>query len=208
MGELIPARPALKLQFVASVLLDLVSAITLIYRATDSSRFDSWVLEARKSLDPAILHDLETLIGFSGHPLYYLEELLMSFEPLQPARHDADFGSFIAHLNQLPAWSFQQMVAQALQKVYGDRGVTEVTPDSADRMAWSTFMEPGISGSDLGEGVDLVLAPEQLKARTVSLLDSFWNECYGQECERSLPEMRRVLRQIRFAGYPKCRERV
>ena len=61
MGELIPARPALKLQFVASVLLDLVSAITLIYRATDSSRFDSWVLEARKSLDPAILHDLETL---------------------------------------------------------------------------------------------------------------------------------------------------
>ena len=132
----------------------------------------------------------------------------MSFEPLQPARHNADFGSFIAHLNQLPAWRFQQMVAQALQKVYGDRGVTEVTPDSAVRMAWSTFLEPGISGSDLGEGVDLVLAPEQLKARTVSLLDSFWNECYGQECERSLPEMRRVLRQIRFAGYPKCRERV
>lgn len=49
MGELIQARPALKLQFVVTVSLDLASAITLIYRATDSSRFDSWVLETRKS---------------------------------------------------------------------------------------------------------------------------------------------------------------
>ncbi len=202
MGELIQARPALKLQFVASVPLDVVSAITLVYRATDTGRFDSWLVAARRSLDQPIRHDLETLLGFSGHPLYYLEELLMSFEPLQPARLDADFGSFIAHLRHLPAWRYQRMVAQALQKVYGDRGVTEIAPEPADRMAWRVFLEPGMTGGDLDEVVDLVLAPEQLKARTVSLFDRFWNECYGQECERSLPEMRRALRQVRSTDYP------
>ncbi len=202
MGELIQARPALKLQFVTSVSLDVVSAMTLVYRATDSDRFDSWLIAARRSLDQVIRHDLDTLLGFSGHPLYYLEELLMSFEPLRPARLDADFDSFIAHLRQLPAWRFQRMVAQALQKVYGDRGVTEIAPEPADRMAWKAFLEPGMTGGDLDVVVDLVLAPEQLKARTVSLFDRFWNECYGRECERSLPEMRRVLRQARLTGYP------
>lgn len=202
MGELIQARPALKLQFVASVPLDLVSAITLIHRATDSDRFDSWLVETRRSLNPAIRHDLETLLGFSGHPIYYLEELLMSFEPLQPAHLDADFDSYIAHLRQLPACHFPRMVAQALQKVYGDRGVTDVAPESADRVAWRAFLEPGITNADLDEALDLVLAPEQLKARTVALFDRFWNECYHQECERSLSEIWRVLRQVRLADYP------
>lgn len=201
MGELIAARPALKLQFVASVSLDVVSAITLIYRARDASRFDSWLVEARRSLEPAFQHDLDTLLGFSGHPLYYLEELLMSFDPLEPARIDADFGTFIGHLVQLPAARFQRMVAQALHNVYRDRGVTEVLPELADRLAWRVCLEPGITSGDLDEVVDLVLAPEQLKARTVSLFDRFWNEYYGQECERSLPEMRRVLRQVHLAGH-------
>lgn len=202
MGELIQARPAIKLQFAASVSLDVVSAITLVYRATDSDRFDRWMVDARRSLDLVIRHDLDTLLGFSGRPLYYLEELLMSFQPLLPARRDADFGSFIAHLRQLPAASFQRMVAQALQKVYVDRGVAEVAPESADRMAWMAFLEPGITSGDLDEVVDLVLAPEQLKARTISLFDRFWNECYGQECDRSLPELRKVLRQVRSTDYP------
>jgi hypothetical protein len=177
MGELIEARPALKLQFAASVPLDVASAITLIYRATDSSRFDRWLVEARQSLDQAFQRELETLLGFSGHPLYYLEELLMSFDPLQPAGINAGFGTFIAHLEQLPARRFQAMVAHALHNVYRDRGVTEAAPELTDRLAWRAFLEPGITSSDLDEVVDLVLAPEQLQTRTVSLFDRFWNEC-------------------------------
>jgi DNA-binding transcriptional ArsR family regulator len=202
MSELIVARPALKLQFAASVPLDLTSAVSLVYRATDPSQFDDWLVEARRSLAPEVQHDLDTLLGFSGQHLYYVEELLMSFDPLQPAQLEADFATYITHLRQLPPERYQRMVAQALHRVYHDRGITEAAPDPVDRVAWRAFVEPGITRGDLDEVVDLVLAPEQLKARTVSLLDRFWNECYKAESERPLRGMRRALRQVSSTPYP------
>lgn len=202
MGELIVGRPALKLQFAASVPLDLTSAISLVYRATDPRRFDRWLVEARQALDPDVQHDLDTLLGFSGRLLYYIEELLMSFDPFEPSHIGADFDAYASHLRALPAWAYQSMVAQSLLRVYRDRGVTEAPPDTADSAAWRAFVEPGITRADLSEVVDLVLAPEQLKARTVRLIERFWHECYAEEYAHALPEMRRALRQARSTTYP------
>lgn len=202
MGELIVGRPALKLHFAASVPLDLTSAISLVYRATDPRRFDSWLVEARHALAPEVQHDLDTLLGFSGRLLYYVEELLMSFDPFESSQLAADFETYLTHLKSLPPWAYQSMVAQSLLRVYRDRGVTEAPPETTDVVDWRAFIEPGITRADLGEVVDLVLAPEQLKARTVSLIERFWQECYRAEYLRALPEMERALRQARSTTYP------
>lgn len=202
MGELIVGRPALKLDVAVSVPLDLTSAISLVYRATDPRRFDEWLVDARQRLDPQVQHDLDTLLGFSGRLLYYVDELLMSFDPLRPERLAAGFDAYLAHLRSLPAWAYQSMMAQCLLRVYRDRGVTEAPPTSDDRAEWRAFLEPGITRADLDEVVRLALAPEQLKARTVSLLERFWNDVYGAEYARVLPEMRRALRQARSTTYP------
>lgn len=202
MGELIVGRPALKLGFAVSVPLDLTSAISLVHRATDPRRFDAWLVEARQALDPGIQHDLDTLLGFSGRLLYYIEELLMSFDPFQPARLAADFDAYLAHLKGLPPEAYQHMVAQCLLRVYRDRGVTEAPPTTDDPAAWRAFLEPGITRADLDEVVRLALAPEQLKTRTISLLERFWNDVYCAEYERALPEMQRALRQARSTTYP------
>jgi DNA-binding transcriptional ArsR family regulator len=201
MGELIVGRPALKLEVAVSVPLDLISAISLIYRATDPRRFDPWLVEARQTLDEDLQHDLDTLLGFSGRLLYYVEELLMSFDPFQPTRLVADFDTYIAHLRSLPSWAYKSMVAQSVLRVYRDRGVSEAPPADDDPAAWRAFLEPGITRADLDEVVALVLAPEQLKTRTVDLLERFWHNCYGAEFERALPEMRRALRQARSTTY-------
>lgn len=202
MGQLIVGRPALKLEFAVSVPLDLTSAISLVHRATDPRRFERWLVEARESLQPDVQHDLDTLLGFSGRLLYYIEELLMSFDPFEPARLDADFEAYIEHLRSLPPWAYQSMMAQSVLRVYRDRGVTVAPPDTADRAAWRAFLEPGITRADLNEVAELALAPEQLKARTVSLIERFWYECYEAEYQRVLPEMRRALRQARSTTYP------
>lgn len=202
MGELVVGRPALKLEFAASVALDLTSAISLIYRATDPRRFDSWLVEARQQLDPEIQHELDTVLGFSGRLLYYIEELLMSFHPFEQTQLEADFATFLAHLEAIPAGDYQHMVAQSLLRVYRDRGVSATPPGPDDPAAWRGFVEPGITRADLEEVVSLVLAPEQLKARTVSLLRRFWDECYGREYDHVLPEMRRAVRQARSTTYP------
>lgn len=202
MGELIVGRPTLKLEVAVSVPLDLTSAISLIYRATDPRRFDPWLVEARQTLDRDVQHDLDTLLGFSGRLLYYIEELLMSFDPFQPERLEADFESYLEHLNRLPPWAFKSMVAQSVLRVYRDRGVHEVPPSTDDPAEWRAFLEPGITRADLYEIADLVLAPEQLKTRTINLLERFWHGCYAAEFDRALPEMRRALRQARSTTYP------
>jgi DNA-binding transcriptional ArsR family regulator len=202
MGELIVGRPALKLEFAVSVVLDLTSAISLVYRATDPRRFERWLVDARQSLDPEVQHELDTLLGFSGRLLYFIEELLMSYDPFEPSRLSADFDDFLAHLENLPPYEYKSMVAQSVLRVYRDRGVTETPPMNGDREDWRTFLEPGITRADLDEVVDLVLAPEQLKVRTVNLIRRFWQECYAPEFERALPEMRRALRQARSTTYP------
>jgi hypothetical protein len=64
------------------------------------------------------------------------------------------------------------------------------------------FIQPGITRANLDEVVDLVLAPEQLKTRTVRLLERFWRECYGPEYDRALPEIRQAVRQASGRSYP------
>ncbi len=101
MGELIVGRPALKLEFAVSVVLDLTSAISLVSRATDPRRFDPWLVDARQALSPEIQSDLDTMLGFSGRLLYFIEELLMSFDPFAPDRLAAGFDEYLEHLESL-----------------------------------------------------------------------------------------------------------
>jgi DNA-binding transcriptional ArsR family regulator len=202
MGELIVGRPALKLEFAVSVVLDLTSAVSLVFRATDPRRFDRWLVDARQSLDPEVQHDLDTMLGFSGRLLYFIEELLMSYDPFQPERLAAGFDDYLDHLESLPPWAYRSMVAQSVLRVYRDRGVTETPPANDNPEEWRAFLEPGITRADLDEVVDLVLAPEQLKSRTVNLVRRFWQDAYGAEFERAMPEMRRALRQARSTTYP------
>jgi len=202
MGELLVGRPALKLDVAVSVPLDLTSVISLVFRATDPRRFDRWLVETRQALGTAWEHDLDTLLGFSGRLLYYIEELLMSFDPFRPERLAASFDDYLAHLRSLPAWAYRSMAIQAMLRVHQDRGVLEAPPDTDDAAAWRAFFEPGITRADLDEVVALVRAPEQLKERTLRLLERFWVERYAAEFARVLPVMKRAVRQAKATTYP------
>jgi DNA-binding transcriptional ArsR family regulator len=202
MGELILGQPALKIAVNTSVPLDLTSAISLLVRATDGQRFDNWLVEARKRLDPEVRHDLETLLGFSGRLLYYGEELLMSFDPFEPDRLEASFEDYLSHLQTMPVQAYQQMAIQSLRRVHEDLGMPQPVPPNDERNAWREFVQPGITRANLDEVVDLLTAPEQLKARTVRLIERFWHECYGPERERVLPDLRNAVRQASGRAYP------
>jgi DNA-binding transcriptional ArsR family regulator len=200
-GELILSQPALKIAVASSVPIDLISAISLMVRATDEQRFDRWLVNARQELDPEVRHDLETLLGFSGRLLYYIDELLMSFDPFRPERLAASFEDYLAHLENLPAEDYRQMAIQALGRIHEDRGMMACVPFGESRSAWRAFIEPGITRANPEEVIDLVLAPEQLKARTVRLVERFWRECYKPEYERVRPDVQRALRRAQATSY-------
>ena len=91
MGELVVGRPALQVKSAMSVALDMVSVMSLLYRAVPGSGLDSWLVQTRRNLSWDLQEDLDLLHGFSGRLLYYMEEPIMRFEPLQRRpgrRHD------------------------------------------------------------------------------------------------------------------------
>src|SRR6188474_890766 len=103
MGELVVGRPALKLNYVVSLPLDLVSVMSLLYRAVPGSGLDPWLVATRKTFSDELRADLDLLHGFSGRLLYYMEEPVMRFEPLRPDRLDATFDDLLAYLAGIPA---------------------------------------------------------------------------------------------------------
>ena len=86
MGELVAGTPAPRLSTAVSLPLDLVSILSLLYRAGPESGLDPWLIETRRSLPADLRADLDLLHGFSGRRLYYMEEPAMRFGPLQPER--------------------------------------------------------------------------------------------------------------------------
>lgn len=206
MGELVVGRPAAKQLFAVSAPLELTSAISLTFRAGADTgadpAFDPWLLDAHRALDAGLRHDLQLLLGFSGRLLYYIEELLFSFDALSPDRLDARYDDYFAHLAALPPEEFQRMAAASVARVYADRGVTETPPEGDDPAEWRVFLWPGITRADVDEAAALLTSPQQLKLRTLALLDGFWRQTYQGEFEQALPELQRACRYAEALAHP------
>lgn len=210
MGQLILGRPAPRQIVAVSAPLEFTSAISLTFRAARaaeaapdvSAGFDAWLSDAWRSLDAGLQHDLNLILGFSGRLLYYIEELLFAFDPLQPDRLDATFDDYFAVLEALPASRFQEMAARAVLRVYRDRGLNESPPDNDDASDWRMFVRPSITHASPDEVAALLTSPDQLRRRTLALLDGFWRQCYQAEFERQLPELQRAVRYAQQLAHP------
>src|SRR5918992_1681258 len=103
MGELVAGQPALRIETVVSLPLDMVSVLSLLYRAVPGSDLDPWLIAARQRLPESVRADLDLLHGFSGRLLYYPEEPVMRFEPLRPDRVEASFADLMTFMESIPA---------------------------------------------------------------------------------------------------------
>jgi DNA-binding transcriptional ArsR family regulator len=209
MGQLIVGRPAPKQFFVESAPLALTSGISLTFRAGAAAEssdanpgFDPWLIDAHRSLDSGLRHDLDLLLGFSGRLLYYVEELLFAFDALEPDRLDATFDEYYTFLESLPPFEFQRLAAHSLIRVYRDRGLNEAPPESDDRYEWRMFLRPGITRADIDEAAAIITSPEQLRLRTLALLKGFWEQCYAAEYERHRAELQRAARFAQAQAHP------
>lgn len=179
MGELVVGRPALQLNTAVSLPLDLVSVMSLLYRAVPGSGLDRWLVAVRRGLPEPLRLDLDVLHGFSGRLLYFMEEPIMRFEPLREDHIDASFDDLTEFLKELPAAEYRQMVEHAVLRVHRDLGTENVTAPSDGAASWRAFVEPALTTATADDVVALVSDPEQLKARTIGLLQGLWDHVYA-----------------------------
>jgi DNA-binding transcriptional ArsR family regulator len=191
LGELVAGKPALRLNYIVSLPLDLVSAMALLYRAVPGSGLDPVLIAMRRALSPELRAELDLLHGFSGRMLYYMEEPVLAFDPLRPDRLNATFEDLIDFLEELPGEQYVEMALSAVRRVHRDTGLDPVTvPASRDREAWRTLLTPGQTTADLEQAVDLVTHPTALKRHTVDLFRGVWEAGYGEEFARREASLR------------------
>jgi ArsR family transcriptional regulator len=197
MGELVVGRPALQVKTALSVPLDMVSVMSLLYRAISGSGLDRWLINARRMLPQQLQEDLDVLHGFSGRLLYYMEEPIMRFEPLRADRLGASIDDLLWFLGELPAEDYRQMAIRALDRVHQDLGTGLAAPAIEEESAWYRYVEPGLTTSDASEVVGLIRDPESLKWRTMRLIRGVWDTVYREEYELRRPELEEAERIAR-----------
>ena len=189
MGELVVGRPALQLNSTVSLPLDLVSVMSLLYRAVPGSGLDRWLVATRRGLSDELRANLDLLHGFTGRLLYYMEEPVMRFEPLRADRIDARFDDLIAFLETLPADEYRSMVENALLRVHRDLGTGDALPRAGDTAGWRMFLEPALTTAAADDVLALVADPASLKERTIGLISGIWDQVYADAYAERLPTL-------------------
>lgn len=197
MGELVAGTPALRLEARASLAMEYVSALVLLYRAVPGSGLDPWLIAARRSLPDDLRYDLDLLHGFSGRLVYYLEEPLMRYEPFSPEHEHASFGDLMAFLEGMPPESYAAMAIRAIQRVRADQGLDQAPPvptgnELRDEIAWRRFIEPGLTTATSDEVLPLFQDPGFLREKTIRLFRGVWDVLYREEYARQEPILRRA----------------
>src|SRR5699024_526273 len=77
-------------------------------------------------------------------------------------------------------------------------------PEGRDEEEWRRYIEPVITTANSDEVVQILLEPEDLKQRTIRLIDGIWDSFYCEEFEARegmLREAERVARSIASRGF-------
>src|SRR5690606_28695658 len=128
MGELVVGRPALQVKTALSVPLDMMSMMSLLYRAVPGSGLDPWLIGVRRQLPWELQEDLDILHGFSGRLLYYMEEPVMAFEPLREDRVNATIEDLLDFLEALDPQEYRKLAIRAIDRAHRDLGTELVAP--------------------------------------------------------------------------------
>src|SRR3954452_587032 len=157
MGNLVAGQPALRIETAVPLPLDMVSVLSLVFRAVPGSNLDPWLVEARRRLPDSVRADLDLLHGFSGRLLYYPEEPVVRFDPLRPDRLDAGFDDLLAFLEATPADDYVDMVAHALERVHADLELRWSRPTS--EAEWKAALAPARTTTRIDDAMALIVDP-------------------------------------------------
>ena len=190
MGELVVGRPALQVRTALSVPLDMMSMMSLLYRAVPGSGLDPWLIGVRRALSWDLQEDLDLLHGFSGRLLYYMEEPVMAFQPLREDRQDATIDDLLTFFASLSGIEFRDLAIRAIDRAHRDLGTELSAPVGDDETEWRRYLEPVLTTADANDVLEMMLNPELLKERTIRLFSGIWSEFYREEYETHLDSLR------------------
>ncbi|CAN5730959.1 hypothetical protein BH23CHL4_BH23CHL4_25630 [soil metagenome] len=188
MGELVAGRPIAQVHHQISASLDLISYMSLLFRAVPGSGLNPALIAARRALTDDVRTNLDLLHGFSGRLLYFMEEPILHIDPL---RDNAGIGcgDIVVKLENVPANSYQEMAEHALSRVHRDLGTGSIRPDWADVSAWREYLLPTLTTASPEDAYALISDPHELKRRTIDLVRGICASGYADAFADYLPTL-------------------
>jgi len=198
--DFVRGRPALKVEFRASLAADLFNALGLVVSAPSMEGFDQWVYATHTALPPELKEDIEQvliLIQKCGVMIQMINEL----SPGDPAHRD--FGAFVEWINSFSQHDMQQLIEGALAALAGvcceDEAVSPPSLDETEEL--KAVLGVKIGPEKLDRTIQLLRNPGELKAQFISVATRFWEQFYRQEFQRCLPLMDRSVGHHRRRNY-------
>jgi DNA-binding transcriptional ArsR family regulator len=188
---------ALKVEFVASVPLDLVNAMYFTSLAGQAEGIDDWPAQVRREMRPDLLEELDFLFAYPlGEPglMCALNDLLFAHRETW-----TDLEALLAFVREMPSGvggppkrlGIQGLVNDVLRWWESHRTGIQVdhTVPPRERLAKAV--------ADAGRDVDAVLAvydrPEELRERILTLIQRFYDDHYRHDLARRLPCLERSV---------------
>ncbi len=203
MIELVRARPALKIEFLPSLGLDVLSTMGLVGVVHDFEGLDEWLVEAAAGLPPRLRHDM-LLCMRAGNYSYVVVEAVAG-QVLQPgaAGHD-DIYALLADLRELAPEQCRAIIrAIVLRAARHNDLELELPIDAilADQERLETVVGQLLMPVDTAELVQLFQEPTEWRDLLVSSLQRFWDRVYRDEYAAQQPGRERNVYYHRAHGY-------
>jgi len=184
---LIPSKPTPQTEYVVSLPLSLLSAMSLVCAAPSYEGLASWPGEARRIMPADLRHELDLLISFPGRYQRFTEEVATA---LLMEQADLDFPAFLQGLQEIPVASYEAMAWRALGKSVSppqdETALARLRDESEALHQHLAGLEPTLPPEEVAA---LLKDPAGLKKRFIALVERFWREIYRHEYERTYPLM-------------------
>jgi DNA-binding transcriptional ArsR family regulator len=188
---------ALKVEFVASVPLDLLNAMYFTSLARQTEGIEGWPAQVRRDMRPELLEELDFLFAYPmGEPgvMCALNDLLFAHPEAW-----SDFDALLRYVREMPSGvgepprrlGIQGLVEDVLRwrGKHGEGVRAHPSVAVRDRLAQAV--------ADAGLDVDSALAlydrPEELRQRMLDLIRRFYDEHYRHDLARRFPCLERSV---------------
>jgi DNA-binding transcriptional ArsR family regulator len=207
--DLLTYAPTVAAEFHLSLPEDLITSLRLLLGVDTYEGLSEWVYQTAASMSSDYSQEL-ALLGYPIKWCFRRQDSLVWRLPPDHVAH-ANWEAFRIHLESTPADEFQRVALYNLaQDARGEYPLD--SPEVAElqrlltrarQLEWEKWGRSLVASLDEERLVTLLLQPEQLKARIISLLTRFWDVYYRDDFEMHRGAMAQSVAFHQQQTYPR-----
>lgn len=203
MAELLRGRPALTVEWIASLGLDLLATTSLVTVVHEFEGLGTWLLEAYSALPTRLRRDLDLALRLTHYQQAVIETLVAEVLDTGAEGHLSAEALFAA-IAGLDAATCQRIVETILTKSIARHDIAS-SQRPVDLLADVEALEGVIRQLqppvDAGEAAQLLRAPTEWRDLLLSALQRFWERIYRAQWEHTREQLVRSVEYHRRRGY-------